>query len=322
MYRTFCLFVIVCGYFMGAFADNIQVDGKSYENVYITETDAMYYVQIPQDGTSFSVLKQKVAPENVQIDPDPVARGALFEEFKKNRIKPQTGIQPQNAGRAAARPSIPVPSIQQVEPGGAPRPSANAGGIPLDIAPQPAVPAPVTRADGRTLGEQIDAELQQDLDSGIHEKQSYVDENGTKKLVLKGNYQKDPAREEFVRQYYEDQRLKDEEAAREYRDYMLEQRRIDAEVEKEAIQADIQNMQLEEQRLRSTPRCYGVRYPAYIGLPAVSYSGTSSNAQSPSAPSTPSTSSGGLSFQTLSGTHGGDYVNRSHGNTYGAGENN
>jgi len=40
-----------------AIADNLTVDGKPYNGVYINETDSIYYVRDPSDGSMHSFSK-------------------------------------------------------------------------------------------------------------------------------------------------------------------------------------------------------------------------------------------------------------------------
>jgi len=187
-------------------ADTITVDGVTYENAVVTETNAMYYVQLPKEGRCLNVIKPKTASAKVVISTisDPVERSALIDEYKRN------------ASKAVMPPPQPLTG-------------AHTGSEPPRTLPAP--------------------ELQEDGDPNIRQKQDYVDEKGTPKLVLKGNYQKDPAREASVLQWHTEKRQRDEKAAREQREYALEQQRIDAEREQAAMQAQVQAMRLEEERL-------------------------------------------------------------------------
>lgn len=307
-----CFSIAIAGI---AQADSITVDGKSYENVYVTETGAMYYVQVPSEGRSFSVLKNKVDPATVIILKDPVQRKALLDAYKQNRAK--TLAIPNQSSPAPDTPTLrqtpfaaPV-SISASKDLGDRTPLIDVPvGTPLANLQPPAV----VGADGHTLPQRVNEELKEDYEKGFREKEETVDANGTRKLVLKGSSQKDPAREEYVRQYYENERQRAEEANREQLQYDLEQKRINAEIEKEAIQAEVQQMRLEEERLRSTPRTYVIDYP-HAGWPvSIGIPSQVSNTNSTNPPSTGTSST----FQTQAGTHGGNYEGFLHGNDYDA----
>ena len=64
-------------------ADSIKVDGKAFENVLIRESASMYYVQIPSEGSVFSVPKSEIRAEEVSISGDAAQRDALRGEWTR-----------------------------------------------------------------------------------------------------------------------------------------------------------------------------------------------------------------------------------------------
>lgn len=66
------------------YADEITVDGVRLSDVFIRSTDAMYYIQTPEDGKVISVDREKVAPDSVRITENEAEREALLAAWKAN----------------------------------------------------------------------------------------------------------------------------------------------------------------------------------------------------------------------------------------------
>ncbi len=66
-------------------ADTITVDGHKYDGVYIRQSDTMYYVLIPSDGSTLLVEKVSGKASNVVLLKDVAARKALLGQWKSNR---------------------------------------------------------------------------------------------------------------------------------------------------------------------------------------------------------------------------------------------
>ena len=62
--------------------DSIDMDGATYENVYIREGETFYYVQIPSTGRVISVRKQAVPSGDVHITKERSKRAALLKQWK------------------------------------------------------------------------------------------------------------------------------------------------------------------------------------------------------------------------------------------------
>jgi len=69
-------------------ADSITIDGTTHDGVYIRESEAFYYVQLPAAGKVISVRKAAVPPEDVHISKD---RAELLEQWKAKRRKTGPG---------------------------------------------------------------------------------------------------------------------------------------------------------------------------------------------------------------------------------------
>ncbi len=76
-------FVFLLGGMAGG--DTITVSGKKYENVYIVEGKAMYYVKVPETGSTMAVTKLSVGEGAVVISPDAEERKNLLKAFKNKR---------------------------------------------------------------------------------------------------------------------------------------------------------------------------------------------------------------------------------------------
>ena len=89
-------------------ADSIKVDGKAFENVLIRESASMYYVQIPSEGSVFSVPKSEIREEEVSISGDAAQRDALREEWTRkhnqarNIVTADASTEPRVASATAA----------------------------------------------------------------------------------------------------------------------------------------------------------------------------------------------------------------------------
>ena len=63
-------------------ADSITIDERPYTNVFIRQSEAMYYVQIPATGRVVSAFKRDVDQDTVRISPDPGHRAALLRQWR------------------------------------------------------------------------------------------------------------------------------------------------------------------------------------------------------------------------------------------------
>lgn len=92
-----CLFstavLLVSALTIPALADSIRIDGQVYENVYVREGNAVYFVQTPTDGKVLSIPKERVVPNDIVLTPDPAQRKAILEAWKAQNVKLR-GIQP------------------------------------------------------------------------------------------------------------------------------------------------------------------------------------------------------------------------------------
>ncbi len=70
---------------LSATADTITIDGQRYENVLISKSAALYYVQLPDEGRTLSVAVDKVDPDSVTINEDPYYRDELKAKYERNR---------------------------------------------------------------------------------------------------------------------------------------------------------------------------------------------------------------------------------------------
>ena len=76
-----------------AWGDSISIDGVTYDDVYIRESPSAYFVQIPDEGRTLSVLKSDVDPSDVVISPDEGERRALLDRWRRQR-GPDKGAAP------------------------------------------------------------------------------------------------------------------------------------------------------------------------------------------------------------------------------------
>jgi len=80
-------------------ADSIVIDGTRYDNVRVTESSRMYYVQIPDEGRTITALKSEV--DEVQITGDASEREALHRKWEK-----ESGTRPAAASETAESSSL------------------------------------------------------------------------------------------------------------------------------------------------------------------------------------------------------------------------
>ncbi len=86
--KTLVLTMALVGGVAVAAADTVKAGGKTYENVYVTESDSTYYVCSPEDGTVVNLAKSDVDPKDVTVTQDEDARRALFEQWsEKSRAR-------------------------------------------------------------------------------------------------------------------------------------------------------------------------------------------------------------------------------------------
>ena len=82
------VFLGICLAGIGSFpcaADSIQVGGKTFDDVYITEDADYYHVANPADGSLQRVSKRRSDVREMKKSDDPAARAALLEQWKKRR---------------------------------------------------------------------------------------------------------------------------------------------------------------------------------------------------------------------------------------------
>jgi len=150
-----------------AFGDSIVIGGVMYDNVIVREGPSQYYVQIPSDGRTISVPKSDLKPEDVVISKDKQARQALLEEWGKNnaqRPKPPNAEQSQPK-KPLKRRLTPSWISSDPEAGSVPSYGAKASGVVEQVR---------SAAGGATV-----------------ETGTFEDEKGVKRLVVKGNRQKE-----------------------------------------------------------------------------------------------------------------------------------
>lgn len=193
-------FLAVCAIAWGSacacLADTIVINGLRYEGVYVRESALRYYVQLPQSGTSISVPKSSVAPEDVIIDEDREARKALLQAWKdarKTRRPPaENGKHPKPGHVTRAAP----PPVAQQEAASPVRVFPVFPGAPLAGGSTAAAPRAMFPGEAR-----------KESSERIEEKEKSVDEKGTPNLVLKGNQKKDPERDRNIAQWNQAKRL-------------------------------------------------------------------------------------------------------------------
>lgn len=113
--RTYILLSPIFLTALCAFPDSIVIDGMAYEDVYIRETENMYYVSVPAEGKTIAARKAKVGPEDVVIAEDEAARARLLAVYKENAaaLRRATGAADEDDGEARAGPFIWVEELQR-----------------------------------------------------------------------------------------------------------------------------------------------------------------------------------------------------------------
>jgi hypothetical protein len=150
-----------------AAGDSIVIGGVTYDNVIVRDGPSQYYVQIPSDGRTISASKSDVKPEDVVIGKDKAARRALLEEWGKNNAqRPKPPNAEQNQPKKPLQRRL-TPSWISSDPvaGSAPSYGPKASGVVEQVR---------SAAGGATV-----------------ETGTFEDEKGVKRLVLKGNRQKE-----------------------------------------------------------------------------------------------------------------------------------
>jgi hypothetical protein len=173
-------------------ADSIVIDGDMYDDVVVREGPSQYYVQIPGDGRTISAPKADVKPEDVVVIKDKAAREALLEEWRKNSaLRPKPKAREKKGVKSPQRRLLPVRQPDG-EPGDEYSPTH--GPAPADVVEH------VRSAAG----------------GAIVETSVSIDDKGVKRLVVKGNREKDEGfegRVEQQRAFGRAQRAAEEEAA-------------------------------------------------------------------------------------------------------------
>ncbi len=85
---------LLCGALLlavGANADDITVSGNPYKDVLVSKTGNFYYVQLPEEGRTISVLIAQVDASTVKINDDPFYRGPLKEKYTVNKTRRAAG---------------------------------------------------------------------------------------------------------------------------------------------------------------------------------------------------------------------------------------
>ena len=157
-------------------ADSIVIDGVMYDNVVVREGPSQYYVQIPADGRTISAPKADVRPEDVAVSKDKAAREALLEEWRKNsalRPKPKAP-EKKEAKRSQRR------LLSTRQPASEPQDESSPAHGPA--------PAGVVEHVRSAAG------------GAIVETSVFIDDKGVKRLVVKGNREKDEGFERRVEQ--------------------------------------------------------------------------------------------------------------------------
>jgi hypothetical protein len=162
------LIALFCAAASTAMADSITIDGTAHADVYIRQSEAMYYVQVPETGRMLVAFKSEVDPETVQISSDPARRIALLQQWrdeyaKRNPDAAATRRDVRVTGLASARsePARPEPRETQPLRLGPNRPFSGAAAVDTPHEDQEALashgPAPgsvgaVLKAQLRALG--------------------------------------------------------------------------------------------------------------------------------------------------------------------------
>lgn len=84
---------------VSAVADSIVIEGRSYDNVLVYESDRFYFVKIPQMAEVISVAKSNPRVSEPTINNDPTYRQELREMY--DRVKDSGGARPQTSANSA-----------------------------------------------------------------------------------------------------------------------------------------------------------------------------------------------------------------------------
>ena len=109
-----------------ATADTITFAGTTYEDVYVRETDALYYVQFPETGEVRTVLRSNVNPDSVRLSGES-ERKALLRTWREAAAtarearygaaaasEPRSRFDRGDAAPAADRTASPGPPVRQI----------------------------------------------------------------------------------------------------------------------------------------------------------------------------------------------------------------
>jgi len=77
-----------------AWGDSISIDGVTYEDVYVRESPSLYFVQLPDEGRTLSVLKSDVDASDIAISADEAEREALLEKWRQAQGEADQGAAP------------------------------------------------------------------------------------------------------------------------------------------------------------------------------------------------------------------------------------
>ena len=111
LWKTCVCAVVLLALGFGAASDSIKVNGHAYQDVIVREGNINYYIQIPADGATVSVLKSDVSPGDVVITSDKDARQALLDKWteqsqlrrEREKAKPAAERNPPDAAPAPGR---------------------------------------------------------------------------------------------------------------------------------------------------------------------------------------------------------------------------
>jgi hypothetical protein len=90
--------------------DRITVEGVTHEGVLVRESASRYYVQVPADGSVFSVAKDQVAPGAVQMETDRAIRDEMLSRWEAARPA-EPAIRPRNTEVRQSSDSEPGPVL-------------------------------------------------------------------------------------------------------------------------------------------------------------------------------------------------------------------
>lgn len=95
MRRSLLVLPFLCSFC--SWADSIEVNGKLFEDVYISESSTMYIVCFPLDGSTKSFAKSSVDSNQVRITEDAYERGRLKTDWliARERIVTQKALKEQ-----------------------------------------------------------------------------------------------------------------------------------------------------------------------------------------------------------------------------------